>query len=110
MNSRPFFNKFVFVVDDNETNREIAAGLLKNFGCTVDIAENGQEAVEMATLTPYDLILMDCQMPVMDGFKATKTIRRMEKDTNICNFRQHKRTGPGQMSCGRHGWVHQQAI
>lgn len=83
MTNSPNFNKHVLVVDDNETNREIAAGLLKNFGCTVNIAENGQEAVEMVTANYYDLILMDCQMPVMDGFKATVAIRRLEKSREL---------------------------
>ncbi|MFW2366641.1 MAG: response regulator [Desulforhopalus sp.] len=83
MLSRPCFNKFILVVDDNDTNREIAIGLLNNFGCRADSVENGQEAVEKVKLNRYDLILMDCQMPIMDGFQATAIIRRMERDKDL---------------------------
>jgi len=78
MTRRHNFNKFVLVVDDNETNREIASGLLKIFGCRTEGAANGREAVELVRSNRYDLILMDCQMPVMDGFQATAAIRRLE--------------------------------
>jgi CheY-like chemotaxis protein len=52
--------------------------LLGRLGYTVDLAQNGAEAVEMVQRQTYDLVLMDCQMPVMDGFQATKAIRKLK--------------------------------
>ena len=65
----------VLVVDDNEVNRLVAEGLLKMSGFEVALAINGKEAVRMAGEEPYDAILMDIQMPVMDGNVATRLIR-----------------------------------
>jgi CheY-like chemotaxis protein/methanogenic corrinoid protein MtbC1 len=66
------------VVEDNVVNQKVVSGLLAKSGCVVDIAFNGQEACTMAATLPYDLILMDCHMPVMDGFAATRQIRAMD--------------------------------
>jgi len=68
----------VLVVDDNPVSQRVASSLLQRLGCRVDVAANGQEAVDMLDTIPYDIIFMDCQMPVMDGFEATKEIRRRE--------------------------------
>jgi PAS domain S-box-containing protein len=68
----------VLVVDDNPVNQRVASGLLQRLGCRVDVAANGQEAVDTLDSIPYDLVFMDCQMPVMDGFEATREIRRRE--------------------------------
>lgn len=65
----------VLVVEDNEVNQLVMKGFLKKFGYTSDSAMNGEEAVSMVAQTQYDLILMDCQMPIMDGFEATEKIR-----------------------------------
>jgi two-component system, sensor histidine kinase and response regulator len=65
----------VLVAEDNATNQKVIVMRLTRLGCTVDVANDGLEAVESAHATPYDLILMDCQMPVMDGFQATRAIR-----------------------------------
>ncbi len=65
----------VLLVEDNELNREVALGLLEDAQLTIDIAENGQVAVRMVGENNYDLVLMDMQMPVMDGLAATRTIR-----------------------------------
>ena len=63
------------VVDDNLTNQNVARGVLEKFGVQVDIAANGEEAVNTLAHSIYDLVFMDCQMPIMDGFDATRHIR-----------------------------------
>ncbi|MBR6013253.1 MAG: response regulator [Selenomonadaceae bacterium] len=76
-----FTQKHILLVDDIDVNREIAKMLLEEFGFTVDTAVDGKDAVEkFAASTPgdYDLILMDIQMPVMNGYEATKKIRELE--------------------------------
>lgn len=69
----------VLLVEDQAINQRLATRLLERLGCRVDLAANGLEAVELAGRLPYDLILMDCQMPEMDGFDATLRIREGEK-------------------------------
>jgi signal transduction histidine kinase len=64
----------VLVAEDNLVNQVIAQKLLRSLGCTVDLAANGAEAVELAERNPYDLVLMDLQMPVMDGLTATRVL------------------------------------
>jgi two-component system, sensor histidine kinase and response regulator len=68
----------VLVAEDNATNQRVIRLLLERLGCQVDIAANGVEAVANAEQVPYDLILMDCQMPEMDGMEATRMIRQAE--------------------------------
>lgn len=68
----------VLVVDDNEINRFVAAEMLEQMGYIVEVAENGAEAVELVKQNEYLVVLMDCQMPVMDGYSATREIRRLE--------------------------------
>ncbi len=71
-----FPGKKILLVEDNEVNRTVALRLLKKLGCTVDCAENGQLALDMLATREYDLIFMDCQTPVMDGYTATSMIRQ----------------------------------
>jgi signal transduction histidine kinase/DNA-binding response OmpR family regulator len=68
----------ILVVDDNVISQRLVTRLLGQRGFAVDVVENGQEAVEITAQTTYDLILMDCQMPVLDGFKATAAIRQRD--------------------------------
>ncbi|MBU1240311.1 response regulator, partial [Myxococcota bacterium] len=65
----------VMVVEDNIVNQKVAMGILANLGIRVDVTANGKEALTALKSMPYDLVLMDCQMPVMDGFEATKNLR-----------------------------------
>ncbi len=71
----------VLVADDNAVNRKIASKLLEKWGCHVDCATNGREAVEAALAQPYDLVFMDCQMPELDGYEATRALREAERGT-----------------------------
>jgi CheY-like chemotaxis protein len=69
------------LVEDNRVNRFVATRMLRILGCDVDYAETGRDAVEACSRTSYDAILMDCQMPVMDGYEATRAIRTLEMST-----------------------------
>jgi PAS domain S-box-containing protein len=71
----PLTGRRVLLVEDNDFNRDIAAEVLTELGISFTIAVNGQEAVDLVTTRPFDLVLMDIQMPVMDGLTATKLIR-----------------------------------
>ncbi len=66
------------LVDDNEVNQIIAKGALKKLGIHADVTNNGEEAIEAVMEKQYDFILMDCEMPIMDGFEATRSIREWE--------------------------------
>jgi two-component system sensor histidine kinase/response regulator len=71
----------ILLVEDNPVNREVAVGMLESLGCGTDAAENGWLAIEAMNTATYDAVLMDCQMPVMDGLTATGEIRRREQSS-----------------------------
>src|SRR6185369_5396227 len=75
----------VLVVEDNRFNQEVAVAVLQRAGLAVDVAGDGQRALEMAQARQYDLVLMDLHMPVLDGFGAARALREMEayRDTPI---------------------------
>lgn len=75
--------KHVLLVEDNPVNQQVAREFLQKAGVTCDLAANGIEAVERAAANTYDAILMDLQMPEMDGFEATRIIRETEKGRSI---------------------------
>lgn len=72
-------NQRALLVEDNEVNQIIAKGALRRLGITADVTNNGEEAIDAVRDNHYDFILMDCDMPVMDGFEATRHIREWEK-------------------------------
>jgi PAS domain S-box-containing protein len=74
-------NARILLAEDNAVNREVAVAMLLSIGCDVAVAHNGREAVAAARVDQFDAILMDCQMPDMDGFQATRALRAAEQDT-----------------------------
>jgi CheY-like chemotaxis protein len=77
--SGPAISRRVLVVDDDAISRTVAARLVERAGATADTATNGREAIEAAELIRYDLVLVDCQMPVMDGFEAVAELRTRQR-------------------------------
>jgi len=75
----------VLVVEDNKVNQKVTIAMLKHFGIVPDVAANGEEAVMMAAQKKYDLILMDCLMPIMNGYDATIHIRNGASESEAFN-------------------------
>ncbi|PCJ96330.1 MAG: hypothetical protein COA45_11025 [Zetaproteobacteria bacterium] len=83
------YNGSILVVEDNSTNQYIIKKVFECMNCQIDVANNGFEGYQMCTSKTYDIILMDCQMPVMDGYEATKMIREHDNNTPIIALTAH---------------------
>jgi CheY-like chemotaxis protein len=73
----------VLVAEDNIVNQRLVKRILEKLGCTVDMANDGQQAVTLAVAGQYDLVFMDCSMPEMDGYQATGEIRRLQQEGSL---------------------------
>ena len=92
----------LLLVEDNAANMRVTRALLEILGCDVTPATNGMEAVEAYRNNAFDLVLMDCQMPEMDGYEATRTIRQLEsvqgRSTPIVALTAHAMAGSREAS------------
>ena len=78
VSSEPFTHARILLAEDNSVNRQVALGLLRRLGCTATPVTNGREALKALEASTFDIVLMDCQMPEMDGYQATRAIRERE--------------------------------
>lgn len=83
----------VLLAEDNGVNQLVATRMLEHLGFDVDLAVNGREAVELALVNAYDLILMDCQMPRLDGYEATRELRKHNFEAPILALTAHAMKG-----------------
>ena len=97
----------ILIAEDNLPNQKVAAAMLQSIGCRTYVVENGRDAVEMVRQFPFDMVFMDCYMPVMDGFEATAEIRHLEGEQETFHhrrpYRKRRQRIPGQVPGGRDG-------
>jgi CheY-like chemotaxis protein len=101
-------NRRALVVDDNLINQKIVIHALRNLGVHADVASNGHQALELTAGRPYDIIFMDCQMPVLDGYETTKKLRARDgKRTPIIALTAHAMVGDKEkcLECGMDGYL-----
>jgi signal transduction histidine kinase/CheY-like chemotaxis protein len=102
----------VLVAEDNIVNQKVATMILQNFGCRVEVAANGREALKSIENLPFDIIFMDCEMPEMDGYEATAEIRLRGDDKRtlpIIAVTAKPPKATASSACNRHGRLHEQA-